>query len=175
MARSALAPLFSLFILAGCGPGMDAPTDSTTQALATTGPAYGACPLGFWVHPDGFKGLRVNENMGRGTCISNRSDLLYFFALQTDGNLVLYDNHSKVLWTAGVAGRGGEVLTMQNDGNLVLRDARGRAVWATGTQYSAGIAISYFQFQTDGNAVVYRTTIPGYETRAVWATHTAGQ
>ncbi len=54
------------------------------------------------------------------------------FALQTDGNLVLYAG-SRALWNTETNGRGSNVsLTMQNDGNLVLYQG-GAALWDSHT------------------------------------------
>lgn len=54
-------------------------------------------------------------------------------ALQSDGNLVLYDTSGRARWASGTSGSGGaDVLAMQDDGNLVLYSA-GRAVWASGS------------------------------------------
>lgn len=54
--------------------------------------------------------------------------------MQTDGNLVLYGGHSRVLWETRTNGTGSaNYLSMQDDGNLVLRNAAGKALWAAGT------------------------------------------
>ena len=52
-------------------------------------------------------------------------------ALQSDGNLVVYDTRGVALWNSGTYGSGNaDQLAMQDDGNLVLY-AGSRAVWAT--------------------------------------------
>lgn len=56
------------------------------------------------------------------------------FAVQGDGNLVIYSARGGYFWTAGIPGHSGARLVVQNDGNLVMYDANGRAYWATGTE-----------------------------------------
>lgn len=54
-------------------------------------------------------------------------------ALQSDGNLVVYDAANNPKWASRTNGRGGARLTLQNDGNLVLYTAGNSAVWASNT------------------------------------------
>ena len=103
-------------------------------------------------------------------------------ALQSDGNVVIYDSQGRPLWASGTGGSGGsDQLVMQDDGNLVLYGPRG-AVWATGLpsqgvlrapgELSSGTALSSADhrfaavMQGDGNFVVYDRG------RALWASHT---
>ena len=51
------------------------------------------------------------------------------FAMQTDGNLVLY-NGPTVIWSSGTSGKPGASLSMQDDCNLVIRH-NGNPVWAS--------------------------------------------
>jgi hypothetical protein len=55
---------------------------------------------------------------------------------QHDGNLVLYDNAGKAIWSPATYGRGVSALTLQNDGNLALYPAATptKASWSTGTR-----------------------------------------
>ena len=62
------------------------------------------------------------------------------FALQNDGNFVIYDANSKVLWASNTAGHscssgsnGNCLLTFQGDGNFVLY-VNNSPVWSTKTQ-----------------------------------------
>ena len=57
------------------------------------------------------------------------------FAMQEDGNLVLYDSTGRPLWASNTdkKGNGPYRTIMQNDGNLVLYDRDNKATWATGT------------------------------------------
>ena len=54
---------------------------------------------------------------------------------QRDGNLVMYDADSNVLWASHTSGNSGAVeLVVQNDMNVVLYKSRGRVpLWATNT------------------------------------------
>jgi subtilase family serine protease len=86
----------------------------------------------------------------------------YELTMQTDGNLVVYDNGAAI-WNSGTEGTGtANYLTMQGDGNLVVYTSAGTAVWNSGTE-GTGTA-NYLVMQNDGNLVVYT----GSGT-AVWA------
>ncbi len=76
----------------------------------------------------------------------------YYFVMQTDGNLVLYQG-SRPLWATGTNGRAVQRAIMQEDGNLVLYDFQNRPVWASGTHGNWG---AYLLVQCDGNVVIYR-------------------
>lgn len=56
-----------------------------------------------------------------------------FFAVQSDGNLVLYGASGNPLWASNTNGSGGSTLFLQEDGNLVLYSRNG-AVWASNTR-----------------------------------------
>jgi subtilase family serine protease len=90
----------------------------------------------------------------------------YELTMQTDGNLVAYDN-GKAIWASVTAGTG-NYLTMQTDGNLVVYTSAGKALWASGTNGSG--SADYLLMQNDGNVVVY--TSAG---KAVWASGTSGK
>lgn len=109
------------------------------------------------------------------------------FAMQPDGNLVLYATNGTPLWWSNTAGINAEELIVQDDGNLVIYNASGAPVWYTGTvQPSCGAlpsgAILYpgqtvrscdgrftLAHQTDGNVVLYQGPTP------LWNTHTDGR
>ena len=84
------------------------------------------------------------------------------FVLQSDGNLVIYAEGGRVLWSSGTMGRGGTQLVMQADSNLVLYTATLQPVWASATR-SADAAI--LVLQSDGNLVMYGAA------GARWATY----
>ena len=86
------------------------------------------------------------------------------FIIQTDGNLVMYDNVRPV-WATNTSGSTGPItLVLQTDGNLVLYGASNRVLWHSNT---AGMGGNTLIFQNDGNLVLYRAGgVP------VWATHT---
>ncbi len=77
-------------------------------------------------------------------------------AMQTDGNLVVYNRdpaaRDHALWSANSNSCGGTRASMQTDGNFVVYNASGHACWASGT---AGKGGSSLVMQNDGNLVVY--------------------
>lgn len=74
--------------------------------------------------------------------------------MQTDGNLVLYQNFLPV-WNSQTAGSNAKHLVMQMDGNLVLYDINDIPLWSSGTDATTGVVAS---LQTDGNLVIYNST-----------------
>ena len=55
--------------------------------------------------------------------------------MQTDGNLVLYNDANQPAWAAGVFGSFiSPYLEMQDDGNLVIYHNGRTPIWASGTQ-----------------------------------------
>jgi hypothetical protein len=91
------------------------------------------------------------------------ADGRFTLIMQSDGNVVLYQNGVRPLWESATLGSGATRLTMQGDGNLVAYSAGGTPVWASGTVGSPAELV----LQSDGNLVIYR--LGG---RAVWATGT---
>ncbi len=57
------------------------------------------------------------------------ADLL---AVQTDGNVVLYD-HGKAVWATNTWGHSGDYFAIQPDGNVVVYDSNNRPLFDTGT------------------------------------------
>jgi len=84
-------------------------------------------------------------------------------ALQTDGNLVLY-NDSSPEWHANTGGTRANQLIMQSDGNLVLYSATNAPLWASGTVGNSGARAV---LQSDGNFVIY-----GSGNTPLWASGT---
>jgi hypothetical protein len=88
---------------------------------------------------------------GQSVSSTNRR---YRLLLQTDGNLVLYDDVERSApWSTNTAGINPGHVIMQPDGNLVVYDARGRDHWSSG---SPGDPSAYLSVQNDGNVVIYR-------------------
>jgi surface antigen len=109
----------------------------------------------------------ANRTLRRGMSVRS-SDGRYLFAMQHDGNLVLYGPSGRALWaTSGrtAAWTSQEYVVFQGDGNLVTYGG-GRAIWASGT---AGRGADRFVIQSDGNLVIYRGSTP------LWASNTAGR
>jgi uncharacterized protein YkwD len=79
---------------------------------------------------------------------------LHTLIMQTDGNVVLYNQQNQPLWSTNTGG----LITprdfaMQPDGNLVLYDADGYPKWTSETHGNPG---AFLNIQDDGNLVVYR-------------------
>jgi len=85
---------------------------------------------------------------------------------QGDGNVVLYDQGGRALWTTRTAGQATSSFVMQGDGNLVLYRADGRAIWNSQTP---GNPISATVLRNDGNLLVY-----GANWRVLWQSGTGG-
>lgn len=109
--------------------------------------------------------LRANQTryapftLSRGQSISSNTARLI---MQTDGNLVIYDEFNRARWASNTVNRGWSA-TLQGDGNFVVYTASGRPVWASNT---AGHPGSRLVVQDDGNVVVYDGS------QAVWASGT---
>ncbi len=87
----------------------------------------------------------------------------FSLALQTDGNLVLYEG-GEAVWASGTDGREVSKAIMQEDGNLVLYATDGEPVWASETDGNNG---AYLLLQDDRNLVIYSA-----EGNPIWATNT---
>jgi hypothetical protein len=87
--------------------------------------------------------------------------------MQSDGNLVVYDERGAPRWASNTAGRPGSVAAFQGDGNLVVYAPDGRPLWASNTASGDPENVNYMCVQGDGNVVVYKWPRP------VWATNTA--
>jgi hypothetical protein len=98
--------------------------------------------------------LRVSEEL-------RSTNGQYTLVMQGDGNLVLYDNQGKGLWSSDTVGSGAIECVLQDDGNLVLKNRNGRDVWATSTE---GYKNAKLMIQNDGNLVIHNE-----RGLAVWA------
>jgi hypothetical protein len=91
--------------------------------------------------------------------------------MQTDGNLVLYDETGRARWAANwtrpnVMGRGYEARFQVFDNNFVVYSDHNNPLWASNTW--RGERGGWLAVQADGNVVVYDPDlIP------LWATNTA--
>ncbi len=89
----------------------------------------------------------------------------YRLAMQTDGNLVLYQGpqNDKPVWDSKTYGKPALGLYMQTDGNLVIYDKNGLPTWSTSTHGNPG---AWAFIQDDANFVVYtKATVPLW---AIW-------
>ena len=80
------------------------------------------------------------------------SNSQYRLTMQTDGNLVLYDESNTPLWDSGTNGQAATRLVLQSDGNLVLYTSANVAVWASNT---VGSGASTLRLNDDGSLVLY--------------------
>ncbi|MEU9188394.1 protein kinase [Streptomyces sp. NPDC048484] len=71
--------------------------------------------------------------------------------MQTDGNLVSYDENDKPLWESVTSGENYKAV-FQEDGNLVVYTADDKPVWATNTGYPDGGAV--LELRADGNFAI---------------------
>lgn len=77
----------------------------------------------------------------------------YFFAIQGDGNLVIYNGNSPV-WQSDT--RGSKVVfSLDPDGWLRLKDEEGKTVWKSNTGTGTSLVM-----QDDGRLVMFRGTSP---------------
>ncbi len=186
---------------AGCQPG-------ATPTLPAAPSACGSIPVGEALGP----GQSVSSCDGRFALVMQTDGNVveyahgealwatgtsgkngYMFAMQSDGNLVLYDAGSCPLWASNTGGNPGATFAVQSDGNLVVYSSSGKALWSSGTGPIAPVPAACGQFpantglgpgdslsscqacfdlvmQTDGNLVLYRQG-----GQALWATGTSGQ
>ncbi len=109
-----------------------------------------------------FRPEKGNLDFGKGrgwrTCSG------FFFVLQADGILALFDRKGNAIWSLATYIRA-DTLSVQSDGNVVLYK-KGRPVWSTGTDNNKG---AYFAIQGDGNLVVYSR-----HGRVLWSSDTGG-
>jgi GH25 family lysozyme M1 (1,4-beta-N-acetylmuramidase) len=111
--------------------------------------------------PSGCGAIEPGQGLVNGQSYAS-CDGRFALAMQTDGNLVLYDD-GVALWDTGTNGTDGEVAVMQGDGNFVLYGKTSDALWASGTSGHPGSTLA---LQTDGNLVVYDAG------KALWASGT---
>lgn len=77
----------------------------------------------------------------------------YEFILQTDGNLVLYNQENVALWNSKTNGAPVTICTMQSDGNLVLyENGTTNVPYSSGTNGNPG---SYLIVEDDGHVKIF--------------------
>jgi hypothetical protein len=75
--------------------------------------------------------------------------------MQSDGNLVIYDENGKSRWASGSNGHPGAIAYFQTDGNFVVYDYDGTPLKWSGTCCHSGWNL---HVQEDGNMVIYAPT-----------------
>ncbi|MET8408457.1 protein kinase [Streptomyces sp. NPDC005195] len=83
--------------------------------------------------------------------------------MQTDGNLVLYDESGTARWASRTQGAGNTAV-LQADGNLVVYSAQGKPLWASNTPGADGATLKVLE---TGNMVI------AVGDRIAWQTGTA--
>jgi hypothetical protein len=78
------------------------------------------------------------------------------FIMQSDGNLVVYDEYDVPRWATGTAGWPGAYAVFQGDGNFVVYTWWGYPLWASNTVNRA--IDGRLVFQDDGNLVIYSSS-----------------
>jgi hypothetical protein len=69
-----------------------------------------------------------------------------YLVMQTDGNLVAYDQNGHWIWQTATFGYSGSYLKLQDDHNLVVYDSGGTARWAVSWTQNASGAQTYTQY-----------------------------
>ncbi len=115
---------------------------------------------GILSHGDYLAAGGVNQGAHYCLCDPNA----YQVRMQTDGNLVIYNDRNTPLWASVTSGDSNTIAVMQGDGNFVVYD-NGVPTFATHTENNPG---AFLAFQnSDGNLVVYSTSH-----QALWASGT---
>jgi hypothetical protein len=133
-----------------------------TQAPPLPPPVQGP-PTAAPTEPTGCGTIQPGQGLGEGHSFSS-CDGRFSLAMQTDGNLVLYQNGVGALWSTHSSGSDGFSAVIQGDGNFVLYGQHSNALWNTQTNGHGGATLVV---QDDGNLVVYA---PGG--KALWASNT---
>ncbi len=105
-------------------------------------------------------GATITDTLNNGETLAQDSSLQskngqYTLTMQSDGNLVLYDNKHVAAWSTGTYGKGKGPyrLVMQKENNLVLYDSTNTPQWYTTTATTPGSA--KLVLQDDRNVCVY--------------------
>lgn len=114
-----------------------------------------------------FSGLFFAQNIYNGQNIEqNRKywsdNNRYYLIFQNDGNLVVYNQNDRSLWSSNTSGRGWRAV-FQDDGNLVVYSQREAVVYSTNTN---GKRANRLTMQDDGNLVIYNRSNP------LWSSNT---
>jgi hypothetical protein len=142
------------------------PVNCSPSQGPTPGPTPSPTPISappttpFNCHP-------ANVNLAVDTRICAQDTGKACLTMQSDGNLVVYDERGAPRWASNTAGRPGSTAAFQGDGNLVVYAPGGQPIWASNTASGDPANVNYLCTQGDGNVVVYKWPRP------VWATNTA--
>ncbi|MFJ9447215.1 hypothetical protein ACIRRH_36000 [Kitasatospora sp. NPDC101235] len=144
------------------------PSDLTPATAGSSAPASPALAMPACIHnADADNGVftLAGDTIEPGAAWCSFS-YIYELAMQSDGNLVLYNRERREpIWASGTYNHPGAKAKMQWDGNFVIYDTNGAALWSTGTWWAG--PNSCFVFQNDGNLVLYKA-----DGTAAWASNT---
>lgn len=154
-ARRALAVTVVLACCATAGAGT--PPAAAPEARVSMGPAAaGPAPAAATDPSRLTSGQRLGAGQGTSGQRLASPSAAYVLVVQGDGNVVVYAQPGRALWSTGTHGNPGAAvsLVLQDDGNLVAYDttAAPRALWQAGTRVGPGATLS---LQDDGNLVLY--------------------
>jgi hypothetical protein len=125
--------------------------------------------------PTGCGVIKAGEGLTVGGSVSACGDA-YTLLMQTDGNLVLYQNNpKKPLWATGTKGKDGFNAIMRADGDFVLYDIHDKMIWQSDTANHPGADLAV---QAEGNLVVYEDVACDGGTdceAALWISNAAGK
>jgi len=116
------------------------------------------------VNRDGSERLEPGGTIDVGGSISADN---FFFAVQEDGNLVVYQDGGEPIWASDTNGQNAKHLIMQEDGNLVLYSVDDQPLWASNTNGRG--SNNSVSMQQDGNLVMYNQS-----GKPIWCTRTDG-
>lgn len=95
--------------------------------------------------------LQAGQTLSGGQYLTAQ-DNEFRLAMQTDGNLVLYDRFGRALWASNTEDNPGAYLANQlSDGNLVVYNTSSQPLWAT---YTEGNTDDALRLENNGNLVV---------------------
>ncbi|MEO8878447.1 MAG: phage tail tip lysozyme [Polyangiaceae bacterium] len=139
--------------------------EAVLRAYGSKPPAPPGKPTAKPAPPTSCGAIRAGHGISRGESVSSCGGK-YDLAMQTDGNLVLYEKGKGALWSTHTNGTDGFAAIMQSDGNFVLYGSKSDPLWSSRTNGHNGADLAV---QTDGNLVVYGGS------RALWNSGTNGR
>ena len=118
-------------------------------------------------HADSFNNiLAAGQTLSSGQQLHSSNGNMFLW-MQNDGNLVVYTDANRAVWSSGTSGTGSSNrVVMQSDCNLVVYNSANSPLWQSGT--SGNGSNCDLNMQTDGNLVVYNGST------AEWQSGTSG-
>ena len=92
--------------------------------------------------------MRKNGQLELYFCNSKRPlwviDSADRLAMQSDGNLVLFDSSNNLVWESGTKKSKVDRLVLQNDGNLAILSATNQVVWSLNSSQCKNFSLLYY-------------------------------